>query len=88
MVEYFHIGGRAGPRGLADGRLIDLVTGFEGFETGGGFKGSTDIGFLALAIGATVMDRRYSQALVHEGRFAGAGDAGQHGEAAKRDRGC
>ena len=46
VIEDFHISRRAGTRGLADGRLIDFVTGFDGFFAGDFGEG---ISVLALA---------------------------------------
>ena len=34
VIEDFHISRRTGARGLADGRLIDFVAGFDGFSAG------------------------------------------------------
>ena len=80
VIEEFDVGGWAGAGCLSDGRLIDLIAGFDGFVAGDFFIGR----FRVLS---AVIDCGYSEALVHEGGFSGAGDAGQHGEPAERDGG-
>ncbi len=80
VIEDLHIGGRTGAGGLADGRLIDFVTGFDGFS-----KPVELAVWRLLDLACAVENRRH--ALVHEGGFAGAGDAGEHGEPAERDGG-
>ena len=82
MIEDFDVGGGAGAGGLADGGLIDLEAGFDGFFACGFTEG--EVGFFdAGGLGFVVEEG--GDAGVHERGFPGAGNAGEDGEAAEGD---
>ena len=73
LVENFHVSARRRARGFADRRLIDFVNRFDLFGAADQFK---QIAVAAALSFCQLLDHCRQQHVVHQGRFAGTGNAG------------